>query len=220
MNLSIKQMKAECVWFLFLCRVSSYQRCSETPPSMTNRMDIRCHHSAKGHCYLQYSHQYSTSFVITNWFDSLFSNIFCSDMMSMNRSWPKTTMQLDDKLTTKLQYNPKISKLWAILARIQFAPQWLWWTCNVPPLAIHRAWAVISRCTLHASSTAWKQSSHWANIIHLYFKRTTSDTPRWPPISHPSYQFELALDHRGIQVSGIADVPPWLEITWDTFDTT
>jgi len=42
------------------------QRCSETPQSMTKRMDIRGLHSAEGHCYIQYSQLYSASFEITN----------------------------------------------------------------------------------------------------------------------------------------------------------
>ena len=42
------------------------QRCSETPQFGTNKMDIRGLHSAKGHCYLQYSQLYSASFEITN----------------------------------------------------------------------------------------------------------------------------------------------------------
>jgi len=67
------------------------QRCGETPQFVTNRMDIRGHHSAKGHCYLQYSHLYSASFEITNWIDNLFTTIFCSHTMSTNRSPPKTT---------------------------------------------------------------------------------------------------------------------------------
>jgi len=42
------------------------QRCSETPQSVTKKMDIRGLHSAEGHCYLQYSQPYSASFEITN----------------------------------------------------------------------------------------------------------------------------------------------------------
>jgi len=42
------------------------QRCSETPQFVTNKMDIRGLHSAKGHYYFQYSQPYSASFEITN----------------------------------------------------------------------------------------------------------------------------------------------------------
>jgi len=35
------------------------QRCSETPQSVTNKIDIRGLHSAEGHCYFQYSERYS-----------------------------------------------------------------------------------------------------------------------------------------------------------------
>jgi len=42
------------------------QRCSETPQSVTKKMDIRGLHSAESHTYLQYSQLYSASFEITN----------------------------------------------------------------------------------------------------------------------------------------------------------
>jgi len=81
-----------CVlWFLFLSRVSWGQWCSETPQFMTYKMDIRGLHSAEGHCYLQYSQLYSTSFEITNWIDYSVQTILCSHMMSTNGSPPKTT---------------------------------------------------------------------------------------------------------------------------------
>jgi hypothetical protein len=43
-----------------------------------------------------------------------------------------------------------------------------------PPSEIHRTWDVISRCTLSASSTAWKQSSDSAELFHLHYTRMTS----------------------------------------------
>jgi hypothetical protein len=43
-----------------------HQRGSETPQLVTNKMDIGGLHSAKGHCYHQYSQLYSASFEITN----------------------------------------------------------------------------------------------------------------------------------------------------------
>ena len=52
--------------FLFLSRVSWDQRWSETPQFVTNKMNIRRHHSAEGHCYLQNSQLVSASFEITN----------------------------------------------------------------------------------------------------------------------------------------------------------
>jgi len=51
------------------------QRCSETPQSVTKKMDIRGLHSAEGHCYLQYSQPYSAWFTITNWIDYLITII-------------------------------------------------------------------------------------------------------------------------------------------------
>jgi len=68
------------------------QRCSETPQFVTNKMDIRGLHSAKGHWYLQYSQLYSASFEITNWIDNLFTTIFFSHTMSTNGSPPKATI--------------------------------------------------------------------------------------------------------------------------------
>jgi len=77
-NWGIQQRNDWCVWlwFLFLRRVSWDQRCSETPQSVTKKMDIRGLYSAKAHCYLQYSQLYSTSFEITNWID-YFITIIC-----------------------------------------------------------------------------------------------------------------------------------------------
>jgi len=51
-------------------------------------MYIRGLHSGEGHCYLQYSQQYSASFKITNWIYHLFTSIFCSHTMSTNGSPP------------------------------------------------------------------------------------------------------------------------------------
>jgi len=42
------------------------QRCSETPQSVTKKMDIRGLHSTESHNYLQYSQLYSASFELTN----------------------------------------------------------------------------------------------------------------------------------------------------------
>jgi hypothetical protein len=42
------------------------QCCSATPHFVTNMIDIRGLHSAKGHCYLQYSQLYFASFEITS----------------------------------------------------------------------------------------------------------------------------------------------------------
>jgi len=42
------------------------QKSSETQQFVTNKIDIRGLHSAKDHCYLQYSQTYSASFEITN----------------------------------------------------------------------------------------------------------------------------------------------------------
>ena len=81
-----------CVlWFLFLSQDSWDQGWSETPQSVTNKMDIRGPHSAGGHCYLQYSQLYSTSFEVTNWIDNLITTIFCWHTMLTNGSPPKTT---------------------------------------------------------------------------------------------------------------------------------
>jgi hypothetical protein len=66
-------------------------KCSETPQFGTNKMDIDGLHSAKGHLYLAYSPLYSTSLNITHGIDHMFTKIFCSHTMSMNRSPPKTT---------------------------------------------------------------------------------------------------------------------------------
>jgi hypothetical protein len=52
--------------FLFLTWVHWDQRWSETPQFVTNKMDIRGLYSAEGHCYLQNSQLFSTSFEITN----------------------------------------------------------------------------------------------------------------------------------------------------------
>jgi len=88
----IKKNDRKCeLWFLILSRVSSDQRCSETPQSVTKKMDIRGLQSAEDHCYLQYSPLYFASFEITNWIDNLFTTIFCSHIMSNNRSPLKTT---------------------------------------------------------------------------------------------------------------------------------
>jgi hypothetical protein len=56
-----------CVlFFLFLSPVSWDQKWSETPQFVTNTMDIRGLPSAEGHCFLQYSQLFSSSFGITN----------------------------------------------------------------------------------------------------------------------------------------------------------
>jgi hypothetical protein len=67
------------------------QRCSETPQFVTNKMDIRGLHSADGHCYLQYTQLYSTSFEINNSIDNLFTTLFFSYTMLTNQALPKTT---------------------------------------------------------------------------------------------------------------------------------
>jgi len=80
------------LWYIFLSWVPRDQGRSETPQFMANNMDIRCLHSAKDHCYLQYSQRYSTSFEMTNSIDNLITTIFCSHTMSTNGSPPKTTI--------------------------------------------------------------------------------------------------------------------------------
>jgi len=56
-----------CVSMIFfLSRVSWDQRCSDTPQSVTKKMDIRGLHSTEGHCYFQYSQLYPASFEITH----------------------------------------------------------------------------------------------------------------------------------------------------------
>jgi len=68
------------------------QRCSETPQFVINKMDMRGHHSAEGHCYLQYPQLYSTLFEITNWIDNVSTTIICSHTMSTNGFPLKTTL--------------------------------------------------------------------------------------------------------------------------------
>jgi hypothetical protein len=77
----------------------------------------------------------------------------------------------------------RISQLWAILATIWFRPRRLWWTSIVPPSAIHKTWAVISRRSSSAFSTTSKQCSHSADISLLFCTRTTSRYTRGTPHS-------------------------------------
>jgi hypothetical protein len=84
-----------------------------------------------------------------------------------------TPIQHDIKLATKQWCIPRISELWAIVGSICFPSRRLWWTSNVPPIAMDWTWALISRCTSSGSSTAWKQASRSADIFLLDCSRTT-----------------------------------------------
>jgi hypothetical protein len=58
---------------------------------VTNKMDIRGLHCAKGHCNLPYSQLTCASFEITNVTDNLITTIFCLHTMLTNGYTPKTT---------------------------------------------------------------------------------------------------------------------------------
>ena len=77
-NSSWQQWKAGCVrlWFYFLSQISWNHRCSKTPQSVTMKMDIKCLHSTRGHCYLLHFQLYSTAFEITNWIDNVNTTVF------------------------------------------------------------------------------------------------------------------------------------------------
>jgi len=97
---------------------------------------------------------------------------------------PLCPIRHDTRHTARLRCNHRIPELWAIVARKCFPRTLFWRTPNVPPSAIHRTWAIISRCPSHACSAAWNESHHSANIFHLNSTRTTfqctSETPHEP----------------------------------------
>jgi len=77
------------------------------------------------------------------------------------------SIQHDWQFATNHQRKPRISKLWSTVATIWPPPRRLWRVPTVPPSAVFRTRAIISRCTQSVSRTAGKQSSQSANIVHL-----------------------------------------------------
>jgi len=124
---------------------------------------------------------------------------------------PPCPIQHVTKLTTKHWCSPRISGVWAIVARIWFPTITLWWTSNVPPSAFHRTWAAISRHTSTSSGTTSKQSSHLADILLLYRTPITSwrtwETPHEPP-------YEMISAHCGSAEDWCCRDCEFASITW------
>jgi len=122
--------------------------------------------------------------------------------------WLPCTIQHDTGIMDKDWYNRRISELWATIASIWLPSRRLWWTLNVPPSAIHRTRAFISRHTSSASSNAGKQSSRTANILTSSASIPPvhhSGAPVRPPINHPMNQFLPSAELRTIDVGAFAD---------------
>jgi len=96
------------------------------------------------------------------------------------------SIQHDTHFATNHQHKPRISKLWAKVARIWPPPRCLWWVSNDPPFVDFTTRAVISSSTESASRTSGKPSSQLATMFepwssNLTAFRGTKKTPGQPP---------------------------------------
>jgi len=66
------------------------------------------------------------------------------------------------------------------------AQSWLWWVSNVPPSAVFRTRAIISRCTKITSRTAGKSSSQSDNIFQLDSSTSISFKRNWETLHKPT----------------------------------
>jgi len=107
--------------------------------------------------------------------------------------------------------------IWVIghCGKHMISPTRLWWTSNVPPSAIHRTWAIISR---HPPSLPRHNP-----VIRLTSSFSTAPgqlpgAPGSTPISLPMKRFQPAAEPRRTDVEGIADLPSLLEMSHDKYD--
>jgi len=116
------------LWCLFLSQVSWDQRCGEIAQFVTNKMDIRGLHSAKGHCYLYYPQLYSSSFK-----KSAIELILCL---------PPSFAHIQCRQTDLHRRQPILLQQVGFLAHIN--AQRTMWENQMIMLEIHRAKTVIS----------------------------------------------------------------------------
>jgi len=275
------------LWCLFLTRVSRDQRRSETPQFVTNKIYIRGLHSAEGHCYLQYSQLYSTSFEITNWIDNLITTILSSHTMLTNGSPLKTTnmappgglfaseQRSDDNVGAsddnagntpnkdtqfgqpKTQFPPPPGYSYppsqppypgapqfyhhppfnltpssqpsscATQGYVSYGPPWQGYDF---PQGGYGGPQMFSRQQLTwqgpSSPGAPRVPPALPGYIAVIQPTSSASTPyrhlprrTWEtPISLPKKQFQMAAEPRKTDVGGIADLPPFPEISDDKFD--
>jgi len=145
---------------------------------------------------------------------------FTADISRHSAVLSPVSIQNGTQFTTYQQRKPKISNLWATMARIWPAPRWLWRVSNVPSSAVPRTRAVISGCTESASRTAGKSSSQSANIIQLDSYTSTSfrctwGTPHKPPLKKTC---QPPAEPRKTDVAGIADLPQLQGMSYNEYD--
>jgi len=129
------------------------------------------------------------------------------------------SIQHDTQSATYQQRRPRISKLWATVARMWPAPRWLWWVPNVPTSPVPRTRAVISRCSQSASRTAGKWCCQSANIFQLNCSTWTSFRPTWAtPNKHPDKKFRPPVKPQKTDVTPISDLPPSPEMAYNKGD--
>ena len=149
------------------------------------------------------------------------TQLYSTDFQALRHS-NTFSIQRDTQFTTNQQCKPRISKLWATVARIWPPPRWLWQVPNVPPSADSRTRAISSRFTESASRPARNASSQLANHVQLNSSpritfRCTWETPDQPPQQKIPAACTAA-ESRGHRDGGLASIAghflQWLWCRW------
>jgi hypothetical protein len=117
------------------------------------------------------------------------------------------------QFTTNCQCKPKISKLWATVARTWSPPRWLWRVLNVYPASVPRTRAVISRwATVPPAPPGNNPVNRPTSSSSMPAPRHPSGTPGRAPNSLPMIQFLLCTGPWKTDVAKIVDLPPLPDI--------